>query len=159
MTKSTTARAAQAEDRYVCFRLAGQEFALPIADVKETIRPRPVTPVFHTPDFVLGLVNLRGEVVAVLDVARILGLRPTEIGAESRVVVVKRGPKAGIVVDSLSEVRTIDADSIRPPPATLDRQIAGYLRGVVALEAGPVSVIDLEHVFDADALKPFRRSG
>lgn len=146
-------------DRYVCFRLGGQEFAIPIGDVKETIRPRPVTPVFHTPDFVLGLVNLRGEVVAVLDVARILGLGPTDIGSESRIVVVKRGPKAGIVVDALSEVRTIDPEEIRPPPATLDRQIALYLRGVVALEAGPVAVIDLEHVFDADELKRFRRSG
>jgi purine-binding chemotaxis protein CheW len=145
-------------DRYVCFRLAGQELALPIGDVKETIRPRPVTPVFRTPPFVLGLINLRGEVVSVLDVARLLALRPTVVGPETRVLVVQRGPKAGILVDSLSEVRTLAEDSIRPPPATLDREVATFLRGVVSLEAGPVSILDLEHVFDAEALRPFRRA-
>ena len=145
-------------DRHVCFRLSGQELALPIGDVKETIRPRPVTPVFHTPPFVLGLINLRGEVVSVLDVAQLLALPPTIVGPETRVLVVQHGPKAGIVVDSLSEVRTLAEESVRPPPATLDRDVAALLRGVVSLEAGPVSILDLERIFDAETLRPFRRA-
>lgn len=152
-----SARAPEAKDRYVCFRLGGQEFALPIADVKETIRPRPITPVFRTPSFVLGLINLRGEIVAVLDLAQLLGLPPSGATPDSRVLIVKRGPKAGIVVDSLSEVRTLRDGSIDPPPSTLAREVATYLKGVASFEAGPVSVVDLEHVFEAEALAPHRR--
>ena len=107
-----TQNAAEAAERYVCFRLAGQEFAIPIGDVKETIRPRPVTPVFHTPPFVLGLVNLRGEASQPTDLP--VGGRDSADGLEiverlvDRLRAVADGPVLGIgvgtpgVIDSRS---------------------------------------------------------
>src|SRR5205085_1586047 len=61
-----------AGERQVCFHLAGQEFGLPIDEVKETIEPRPITRIFLVPDFIAGLINLRGDVLAVLDLGRVL---------------------------------------------------------------------------------------
>ncbi len=145
--------------KLLCFHVAGQDFALPIGSVKETLPERPLTRLFLVPPFVAGLINLRGEVVAVLDLAALLGLSggrvearidphgaPSPFGrSEGRNIVVLRAnllpgardprnaanrPAAGLLVDRLDGVHDLPPGELKPPPATLQAEPAAYLEGV-----------------------------
>src|SRR4051812_49780853 len=94
--------------RLVCFGLGGQELASPIADVRETLPIQPITRVVLTPPCLAGVFSLRGEIVAAIDLAVLLGLPRTELRDDSRIVVLAQAAgAAGIVVDRLRDPRPI----------------------------------------------------
>jgi len=162
--------------KLLCFHVAGQDFAVPIAAVKETIPERPLTRLFLVPPFVAGLINLRGEVVAVLDLATLLDLpRPTETGRRvpKNVVILRASllagvrdarhaanrPAAGLWVDRLDGVRDVAESDVRPPPPTLAAEPAGYLDGVAYAgePARPLLLLAPERVLGSPHLTPYRR--
>ena len=168
--------------KLLCFHVAGQDFGVPIAAVKETIPERPLTRLFLVPPFVAGLINLRGEVVAVLDLGRLLALDDSGAGEGGRrappknIVILRASllagvrdprhaanrPAAGLFVDRLDGVRDVADGDLRPPPATLAAEPAGYLDGVVAAarEDGPprpLLVLAPERVLGSHHLTPYRR--
>jgi purine-binding chemotaxis protein CheW len=154
-------------ERVVAFSLGGQLFGAPIAQVKETLSARPVTPLFLMPALVAGLINLRGEVVAVLDLEQLLGLELGGRPSQPPIVILRhkegRGDKAaaGLLVERLQGVMTIASGAVQPPPATLGAEPASYLRGVAT--AGdpprPLLLLDPERVLETERLRPFRRVG
>jgi purine-binding chemotaxis protein CheW len=142
--------------RLVCFDVRGQELALPIADVRETLPVQPITRVVLTPPCLAGVFSLRGDIVPAIDLAILLGLPRTEIGAESRIVVIEHAAgTAGIVVDRLRDLRTLElaAGALEPPPASLAPQVAQLLRGVAATPTGTVRVLDARAVITAEPLR------
>jgi purine-binding chemotaxis protein CheW len=165
--------------KLLCFHVAGQDFGMPIAAVKETIPERPLTRLFLVPPFVAGLINLRGEVVAVLDLAILLGLRRTSEGgrrAAQNIVILRASliggtrdarhaanrPGAGLYVDRLDGVRDLSDDDVRPPPATLAADAAAYLDGVAAARDSdgaprPLLLLAPERVLGSPHLTPYRR--
>lgn len=167
--------------KLLCFHVAGQDFGVPIGAVKETIPERPLTRLFLVPPFVAGLINLRGEVVAVLDLATLLQLeRANDDGGRRRAarnIVILRAsllagvrdprhaanrPAAGLFVDGLDGVRDVPDAELRPPPATLAADPAGYLAGVAAAprdDGGPRPLLVLapERVLGSPHLTPYRR--
>jgi purine-binding chemotaxis protein CheW len=165
--------------KLLCFHVAGQDFGVPIGAVKETIPERPLTRLFLVPPFVAGLINLRGEVVAVLDLATLLGLdRPVENGrrAPKNIVILRASllsgardarhaanrPAAGLWVDRLEGVRDVAEADVRPPPATLAAEPAGYLDGVAASPRNdgpprPLLLLAPERVLGSPHLTPYRR--
>jgi purine-binding chemotaxis protein CheW len=148
------------EERLVCFWLGEQLYGAPIRFVRETVRLRPITRVFHTPDFIVGLASLRGEILAVLDIARLLGLPPTPLDHDTHILIVECAKKrAGLLADRLSEVRDVEPGAILPPPPTLDPAAGAILRGVVSLPEAPLGVVDLERVFASDELRRYERKG
>jgi chemotaxis signal transduction protein len=162
--------AAQASSgKLVCFELAGQAFGLPIRAVKETLPMRPLTRVCLVPPVVAGLMNLRGEVVAVLDLAQLVGLPGARDVADPSVVILRvpeswgaRGQgraACGLLVDKLLGVRDLDESALREPPPSLEAEAASYLRGVVKMEdsAAALAVLDPDRVLGSERLKPYRR--
>lgn len=148
------------EERLVCFWLGEQLYGAPIRFVRETVRLRPITRVFHTPDFICGLASLRGEILAVLDVARLLGLPATPLDHDTHILIVECAKKrAGVLADRLADVRDVEPGAILPPPPTLDPSAAAFLRGVVSLPDAPLGVVDLERVFNSDELRRYERKG
>jgi chemotaxis signal transduction protein len=153
----------------VCFELAGQAFGLPIRAVKETLPMRPLTHVCLVPPIIAGLMNLRGEVVAVLDLAQMIGLGSHSGNADSSVVILRapeswsgraqERPACGLAVDRLLGVRDVDDSALRDPPPSLDADGASYLRGVTAVGDPPqaLAVLDPERVLGSERLKPYRR--
>jgi purine-binding chemotaxis protein CheW len=141
--------------RLVCFVLSGQEYAAEIGDVVETMTVRPVSRVFLTPPWVAGIMNLRGDVVAVLDLARLLGLPPIAVTEDSRIVLTRHGGmRAGLLVDGLAELRTVEIAHLEPVPATLAPEAARFLAGIVTVPGGEVvRVLDLAALFESDRLR------
>src|SRR3954469_1632423 len=143
MALAPSAGASPQLEKLVCFELAGQTFGLPIRAVTETFPLRPLTRVCLVPPVIAGLMNLRGEVVAVLDLAQMVGLphAPPREGDPNAAVVILRVPDAwgvrspgraacGLLADRLSGVR--DVGALSPPPSSIEAEAASYLRGVAA---------------------------
>ena len=145
--------------KLVCFYLHDQEYAADIADVKETMLVRPITRVFLTPQWLAGIINLRGDVVAVLDLAQLLGLPATTITDDSRILIARHdGKSAGIVVDRMAELRTLDLGSLQPPPPTLSTETGALLLGLSTVEGGAaVRVLDLPSIFESERIRAFQR--
>jgi chemotaxis signal transduction protein len=153
-------------EKLVCFTVGGQELGAPIRAVKETLPERPITRVFLLPQVLAGLTNLRGEVVAVIHLARLLELEDAS-ETEHNIVILRaqalgRANRAacGLLVDRLLGVRDVDDSAILPPPGTLSPEPASYLRGLA--KAGdpprPLLVLDVDKVLATERLKPYRKA-
>ena len=139
--------------RLVCFDVRGQELALPIADVRETLPIQPITRVVLTPACLAGVFSLRGDIVPAIDLAVLLGLARTEVRDDSRIVVIDHAAgTAGIVVDRLRDLRAI-GETIEPPPSNLAPEVAQLLLGVVATSSGTVRVLDARAIITAEPLR------
>ncbi|MFH5923007.1 chemotaxis protein CheW [Roseomonas xinghualingensis] len=122
--------------------VAGQTLALPAGAVQEVLRPRPVTRVPHAPPGLLGLINLRGAVVPVVSLARLVGLEEAAPSPSARIVVVNGTAQAGLLVDSVSalgsvgDARPVELDALLARGfGTLARR--GAVRGIAPAMAGP----------------------
>ncbi len=139
--------------RLVCFELRGQELALPIGDVRETLPVQPVTRVFLSPACLAGVFSLRGEIVPVIDLGVLLGLARTEVGEDSKIVVVEHAAgTAGVIVDRLRDLRTLD-QALEPAPTNLPAEVAALLLGIAATTTGSVRVLDARAVLTAEPLR------
>jgi purine-binding chemotaxis protein CheW len=148
---SVLARATDGEfARWVCFGLGGQEYGLPILQVREVLRPVPVEPVPGAPAIVPGVINLRGQVVSLIDLRRYLGLPPAVETAETRIVVVAYdGEVFGLLVDRIGEVSKIALAAIKPLPAlNQDGNRYGFA-GVVPREQRLLTLLDVDALFAA----------
>jgi purine-binding chemotaxis protein CheW len=140
--------------RLVCFRIRDQELGVPIEAVRETIRIRPITRVFLTPPWLVGIFSLRGEIVPAVDLAPWLGLPRTQVGDESRLVVLRLlGKVLGILADELAELRVLDPALITPPPPTLPAELAALLSGVAATPTGTVRIIQPEALLRSERMR------
>lgn len=144
--------------RLVCFELCGQELALPIDDVKETLPVPPITRVFLVPACLAGVFSLRGDIVPVVDLGVLLGLAPTQPGDDSKIVVIDHtAGVVGVVVDRLRDLRTVDGP-LEPAPVHLAPDVANLLAGVVATPTGSVRVLDAHAVLTAPPLRALAHS-
>jgi purine-binding chemotaxis protein CheW len=137
-----------------------------IEEVKETIELKPIARLFLMPDFIAGLINLRGDVVAVLDLGRMLGMGRRVPTPQSRIVILRgrapgKPPVAGLLVDRLSDVRELAREAIRPPPANVGGEGSAFVAGVARVADEPTErpllVLDLQRILDAEPLRAFRR--
>ena len=144
--------------RLVCFDLGDQELALPIADVGETLPMHPITPVFLTPPCLAGVFSLRGDIVPVIDLNVLLGLPPTRLGDDSKIVVIARdGTTIGVVVDRLRDLRTIEG-ALEPPPPGLAPAVAQLFAGVSVTPTGSVRILDAHAILTAEPLQALART-
>lgn len=160
--------AAEAQDgsrhQYLTFGLGRETFAMDIGSVKEVIQMDGITPVPLMPGCIRGVINLRGTVVPVLDLAVRFGRSPTDAGRRSCIVVLEaehRGTalELGMMVDSVCEVLEIGAADIEPAPAFGSAVRTEFLAGVAKVAGAFLIVLDVAHIlavdeFDALATEP-----
>lgn len=143
----------QKEDlrQFVSFVVAGEEFGVNILTVQEIIRPVDITRVPHAPDFVEGVINLRGRILPVIDLRTRFGFPERERDDDMRIIVVEIGAQTvGFMTDSVQEVLRVDVTSIEPAPELAVGIDAGYLRGVAKLEERLLILLDLENLLSED---------
>lgn len=131
-------------EQFIAFRLGSEEFAIPIGDVREIIRYGPVTPVPGARAEVQGVINVRGEIAAVVDLRVRFGL-PSKPGAEPKhLVITARGKDLiALMVDEVSEVLRVAPDEIRRPPPTVGQIALGGVSGVVTRDGRLIVLLDL----------------
>ncbi len=140
----------------VTFRLGNEEFSLDILKVQEIIRHMDLTRVPKTPDFVDGVINLRGRVIPVLDLRKRFGLPKDENTNETRIIVVDVDNRTvGLKVDAVSEVLRLPADTVEPPPAIITGVESEYIKGVGKLDGRLLILLDVAKILtctERDAL-------
>jgi purine-binding chemotaxis protein CheW len=125
-----TARALAALD-VLAFALGEERYAIETRYVREVVRAGVPTPVPGTVDYVLGLTNLRGDLVAVVDLRRLLGTAAADVTAGSPLLIVGDDrAQLGVLIDSVHEVSTLAADAVLDPSASLREATREYVRGV-----------------------------
>jgi purine-binding chemotaxis protein CheW len=131
----------------VTFRLGKEEYSLDILKVHEIIRHMELTRVPRTPDFVDGVINLRGRVIPVLDLRKRFGLQAVDKTNETRIIVVDVDNKTvGLKVDAVSEVLRLPADTVEPPPTLVVGVDSDYIKGVGKLDGRLLILLDVGRI-------------
>ena len=142
------------ELQIVGFRIGSETFGLPISLVHEIVRPPEITNVPHAPEYVEGVMNLRGRIVPVIDLRRRFGGSPGEPTRKTRVLVVDVDSRAvGLMVDSASEVLRISDAQIEPPPNVFSDEGINYVTGVAKYEGRLIILVDLKRVLQSGELR------
>jgi purine-binding chemotaxis protein CheW len=140
-----------ATEQYLTFMLAGEEYGVAILQVQEIKGWDKVTRIPHTPDYVLGVINLRGAVVPILDLRRRLGLGSVEFGPTTVVIVVRvnhggNERTVGMVVDAVSEVYNVAAAETKPPPDVCGNVNTVFVKALATVQNRMLILLDMERL-------------
>lgn len=153
--KARPESADEAATQYLTFSLGDEVFAMHIRTVREIIQYSPATKVPLMPDFVRGVINLRGAVVPVIDLHARFGRKPATIGKKSCIVIFDASHESeriqlGLLVDSVSEVIEIAADQIEPPPSFGTSIRRDFIRGMGKVANRFVIILEPDKALDID---------
>lgn len=145
-----TAAAAAERRELIAFRIGAQEFCVDIMAVREIRGWTPATPLPHAPAYVRGVINLRGAVLPVVDLAERLGLPPSE-PTQRHVVIVAEVAKqvVGLLVDAVSDILTVSDGAVQPPPDVASERVRLFVRGLLAVEKRMVGLLSLDRILPA----------
>jgi purine-binding chemotaxis protein CheW len=143
--------------QYLTFQLAGETFAIGILAIKEILEYVPLTRVPLMPPFIRGVMNLRGAVVPVIDLARRFGRAATQIGRRTGIVIIEvtyeeQQLYIGVLVDAVHEVLAIPAADIEPPPQFGGKIRADFITGMAKVGARFVVLLHVEHVLSVEEM-------
>ncbi len=128
----------------ITFEVEGQLFGIDIMAIREIRAWTPTTRLPRVPHYVAGVVNLRGTVLPVVDLAARLGWRATVASPRHAIIVTQiDGQARGLIVDSVSDIVTIASDALQPPPTTSNDSVIPFLEGLAAIEDRMVMVLAL----------------
>lgn len=150
-------------DRYLTFALGGEIYALPILDITEIMEFRSLTVVPMMPSFIRGVINLRGRVVPVVDMAARFGRGTTQIARRTSIIIVEAsggngddgdepGTDMGIMVDAVNKVVHLSAEDIEPPPAFGAGIRSDFISGMARYDGQFIIVLDVSHVLSIDEM-------
>jgi len=133
----------------VNFRLRDEEFGVDIDSVREITRVADITHIPEAPSFIQGVTNLRGQIIAVIDLAKQLGLEPLEkLPDRARIVVTEvKGQTVGMLVDEVPGVLNLPGENIEATPELIQAKIRkDYIKGVAKIDKRLIVILDLEKV-------------
>jgi purine-binding chemotaxis protein CheW len=137
----------------ISFRIGAQEFCVDIMAVREIRGWTSATPIPHSPNYVRGVINLRGAVLPIVDLAARLGFGATEQTARSVIIVAHIGDRTvGLLVDAVSDILTVADDVIQPTPDVTCDTVKAFVKGILAVDDRLISLVSLDRVLpDLDA--------
>ncbi|MBO8170996.1 MAG: chemotaxis protein CheW [Bacillaceae bacterium] len=142
------------EIKAIVFRLQNEEYGVEVEQVKSIERLETITRVPKTPPFVKGVINLRGVVTPIIDLASRFNLPETEYTEETRVIIVNVGDiEVGLIVDAANDVIDIPVNAIEPPPEVVGGVKAEYLRGVAKMENRLLILLNLNKVLSMEEIQ------
>ena len=147
-----------AAEQYLTFILAGEEYGVDILRVQEIKGWDDVTPIPNTPDYVKGVINLRGAIIPIVDLRQRFGMSELEYGPTTVMIILKvqsdeRERIMGVVVDAVSEVYNINGAELQPPPEFGGVIKTEFLRGLASVEDKMIIVLDIDHLLNASEMQ------
>ncbi len=134
----------------VGFIIGNEEYAIPILNIQEIIKPIDYTRVPQVPDYILGVFNLRGDVIPLIDLRRKFSLNPIKQNEDSRYIVLKgEDNTAGFVIDRLTEAIRLKKSRVSPPPETINSD-TGLIYGVGKREDSMLTILRVEALLKRD---------
>lgn len=141
--------------KLVIFLLGKDYYAFLGKVIKEIVPVEEITSVPGAPDFILGIINLRGDIEAVLDIGKILGLPDVAIASQNRIVVAEQeGIRSGILVDSVEDVVDIGVGLIKAPLSTLAPALKEFVMGEAVFQKKNVTILDGAKILEKIAREP-----
>lgn len=145
------AEEAGGELQLVAFCLQGEEFAVDIQKVREVLKISQITPLPQSLEFIEGVINLRGEVLPVVDLRKRFRLAVTGEKDKARIIIVEiQESLVGLIVDSVTEVLHLTAAAVEPPPRRLVGARTEFIQGVGKLGERLLIILDLEKILSSD---------
>ena len=143
------------EGKYLTFTLSNEEYGIGILKIKEIIGMMAITPVPQTPDFVKGVINLRGKVIPVIDLRLRFGMEAIDYTERTCIIVVEIEGAAGtvqigIVVDAVSEVLNVNGEDIEDTPTFGTKLDTNYILGMAKMKGGVKILLDIDRVLSAE---------
>lgn len=140
--------------QFIVFHVGDEEFGVPIESVQEIVWRGPITPIPDSPEFVEGLVNVRGEIVATINMRARFFLPSEEEKVEEKHIVITKQQESlfGLLVDEVTEVLRIPETEVKPPHKLITTIHEEYVSGVITLENRLIIVLDLARVLSSDEL-------
>ena len=143
--------------QYLTFKLGDEVFATDVAKVREVLDLTTITKIPRTPDFVTGVINLRGKVVPVVDLRLCFEMSKTEKTVNTCIVVVEmlvegESTVIGTLADSVEEVIDLEPEQIQPPPRIGTQIRTDFIRGMGKRDAQFIMILDIDRVFSAEEL-------
>jgi len=162
-TGNTAKAMVEKEGKYLSFTLADEEYGIGILKIKEIIGMMAITTVPQTPDFVKGVINLRGKVIPVIDLRLKFGMEAMDYTERTCIIVVEIEKDSGtvqigIVVDSVSEVLSIKGDDVEPPPTFGTKLETDYILGMAKMEGGVKILLDIDRVLNAEEIAAIEKA-
>jgi purine-binding chemotaxis protein CheW len=150
--------------QYLSFKLEDEVFAVGISQVREVLDYTTVTRIPEMPDFMLGVINLRGSVVPVVDMRLKFGMERTEKKVNTCIIIVEidldgETTILGALADSVQEVMDLDPDQVEPPPRIGTRLKSKFISGMGKRDNQFIIILDINRVFSADELAMTQESG
>ena len=137
--------------RWVTFRLENEKYGINVMQVQEVLRVTEIAPVPGAPNYVLGIINLRGNVVTVIDTRSRFGLMSTEMDDSTRIVIIEAEEQVvGILVDSVAEVVDLKASEIETAPNVGTEDSAKFIQGVASHDNELLILVDLNKLLSDD---------
>ena len=141
---------AEAEEllELLSFQLGEEIYAVPLIRIQQIIKPRPVTYVPRAPEYIMGIISLRGSIIPVFDLKRRLGLGVSEVGRKSRIIIIKLNEKvlAGLLVDQVLEVARVGSETLEPTPAIFTGVEGEFIEGIARYRGKMLIVLNLSQV-------------
>jgi purine-binding chemotaxis protein CheW len=138
----------------IAIRIGAQEFCVDVMCVREIRGWTPATPLPQSPTFVRGVINLRGTVLPIVDLAARLGFAAADPSARHAIVVAQIGHQVvGLLVEGVSDIFTVTDDKIQPTPDVASDMAKKFVRGVIAMDGRMISLIALDSVLPAAELQ------
>lgn len=142
--------------QWVTFRLADETYGVNVMQVQEVLRMTEIAPVPGAPDYVLGIINLRGNVVTVMDTRRRFNLNEKESDDATRIVIIEAEEQVvGILVDSVAEVVYLKQSEIDTAPNVGNAESSRYIQGVANRDEGLLILVDLDKMLTEEEWQEF----
>lgn len=152
MTISLKSEGAQGRE-LIAFRLGEQEFCLDVMNVREIRGWTPATQLPHAPSYMLGVINLRGTVLPIIDLSARMGFPPAEPSTRHAIMVVEIGKQViGFLVDAVSEIFSGKDEEVQPTPDVASAATRSLIQGVIAAEGRMISVLSLDMITETTEL-------
>jgi len=136
--------------KYLTFKLSNETYGVQILKVREIIGMMQITMVPQTPDYVKGVINLRGKVIPVIDLRMKFAMPKAEVTDETCIIVIDVGNSVGIIVDAVQEVADVGSDEIEPPPPMGSEVDSDFILGLAKARDSVKILLDIEKTINAD---------
>lgn len=141
----------QGSRELIAFRIGNQEFCVSIMSVREIRGWTPATKLPRAPSYVMGVLNLRGAVLPIVDLAARLGMRAAEPSPRHVIIVAQVGRQViGLLVDAVSDILTVTDENIQPVPEVSSDMERQFARGILAIDKRMICLVELEGLFPGE---------